>query len=165
MVSPRVLVLESHSFQRNVMVMQLQKLGMSEVLDAEHCEQAMARIELLGCIDIVLCDLSMQGGDALQFLRRSSQAGMVRSVVQCGELGPELRRGLGQLLALMGVRLLGNWKNPCSPRGCSGCSSVTAIDAICPGPWGYPSRICPARTMCDAAWPWGNSVLGSSPSS
>ncbi|NBF11493.1 response regulator [Pseudomonas sp. Fl4BN1] len=116
MVSLRVLVLESHSFQRNVMVMQLQKLGMSEVLQAEQAEQAMAWIELSGCIDIVLCDLAMQGGDALQFLRRSSQAGMVRSVVQCGELEPELRRGLGQLLALMGVRLLGELETPPQPQ-------------------------------------------------
>jgi len=116
MVSLRVLVLESHSFQRNVMVMQLQKLGMSEVLQASQCEQAMAWIELLGCIDIVLCDLGMQGGDTLQFLRRSSQAGMVRSVVQCGELEPELRRGLGQLLALMGVRLLGELEKPLQPQ-------------------------------------------------
>ncbi|MCB2250956.1 EAL domain-containing response regulator [Pseudomonas chlororaphis] len=112
MVSPRVLVLESHSFQRHVLVMQLHKLGMSEVLQAEHCEQAMARIERLGCIDIVLCDLGMQGGDSLRFLRKSSQAGMVRSVVQCGELEPELRRGLGHLLALMGVKLLGELANP-----------------------------------------------------
>ncbi|WP_164485699.1 EAL domain-containing response regulator [Pseudomonas chlororaphis] len=98
------------------MALVLQQLGMSGVLQAEHCAQAKAQIEQVGCIDILLCDLGIQGADSLQFLRWSSQAGMVKAVVQCGELEPELRRGLGHILALMGVRLLGELEKPLEPQ-------------------------------------------------
>lgn len=112
MASLRVLVLESHSFQRNVVILILQHLGMTDVLHAADCDEAMAQIEEMGHIDILLCDLGIQGVNFLQFLRWSSQAGMVKAVIQCGQLEPELRRGLGQMLTLMGIRLLGELDKP-----------------------------------------------------
>lgn len=116
MAFPRVLVLENQGFARSVLVRMLQRLGVRDVLQASDGEHAMVQMQLLGGVDIVLCDLGDRGLDCLEFLSCASHSAMVRSVVLCGELQPELQRTLGQMNALVGLRLLGVLSHPIQLR-------------------------------------------------
>lgn len=112
MVTPRVLVLENQGFARTVLVKLLQRLGVREVLQASDSEHAMMQMHLQGGVDIVVCDLADRGLDCLAFLRCASNIGMVRAVVLCSELQPELRRTLEQMVGLAGLPLLGVISHP-----------------------------------------------------
>ncbi|WP_395602506.1 EAL domain-containing protein [Pseudomonas sp. A1230] len=116
MVFPRILVLENQGFVRNVLVKMLQRLGVRNVVEATDCDQAMIQIHLHGGVDIVMCDLGNRGLDCLGFLRGASQSGMVRAVVLCSELQPELHRALGQMQSLAGLQLLGVLSRPIQQR-------------------------------------------------
>lgn len=116
MAFPRVLVLENQGFARSVLVRMLQRLGAPDVLQASDGENAMLQMHLLGKVDVVFCDLGDRGLDCFEFLTRASQSSMVRSVVLCGELQPELQRTLGQKSSLAGLRLLGVLSHPIQLR-------------------------------------------------
>ncbi|MBC8995235.1 EAL domain-containing response regulator [Pseudomonas sp. N40(2020)] len=116
MASPRILVLENQGFARSVLVKMLQRLGVRDVVQATDGEHAMVQMHLYGGVDIVLCDLTDRGLDCLEFLRRASQSGMVRAVVLCSELQPELHRALGQMHSLAGLQLLGILRRPIQLR-------------------------------------------------
>jgi len=116
MASPRILVLENHEFTRSVLVRMLHRLSVPEVLQAADAEQAMVQMHLQGGVDIVLCDLTDRGLDCLEFLRLASHSGMVRAVVLCSELPPELSRTLGQMASLAGLQLLGVLNRPVQLR-------------------------------------------------
>ncbi|ANH97584.1 hypothetical protein A8L59_09260 [Pseudomonas koreensis] len=116
MASPRILVLENQGFARSVLVTMLERLGVRDVLQATDGEQAMVQLHLRGGVDIVLCDLTERGLDCLEFLRCASHSGMVRSVVLCSELQPELHRALGHMPTLAGLHLLGILNRPIQLR-------------------------------------------------
>jgi EAL domain-containing protein (putative c-di-GMP-specific phosphodiesterase class I)/CheY-like chemotaxis protein len=116
MASPRILVLENQGFARGVLVKMLQRLGITELVQACDAEHAMVQMYLHGGVDIVFCDLADSGLDCLEFLRRASQSGMVRAVALCGELQPELHRALGQMPSLAGLSLLGIQSRPIQLR-------------------------------------------------
>lgn len=112
MAGPRVLVLVSQRFKRSVLIEMLNQLGVRDVIQASNCEQAMAKVQQSGPVDIVLCDLADRGFDSVRFLDRVSEVGMAAAVALCGELQPEMRRALGQMGALSGLRLLGVMSSP-----------------------------------------------------
>ena len=116
MASPRILVLENHDFARNVLVRMLHQLRVHDVLQAADAEQAMVQIHLQGGVDIVMCDLTDRGIDCLEFLRLASHSGMVRAVMLCSELPPEMSRTLGQMASLAGLQLLGVLSRPIQLR-------------------------------------------------
>lgn len=116
MTSPRILVLENHEFARNVLVRMLQRLSVRDVLQAPDAEQAMVQMHLQGGVDIVICDLTDRGLDCLEFLRVACHSGMVRGVLLCSELPPELTRALGQMASLAGLQLLGVLSRPVQLR-------------------------------------------------
>ncbi|SMQ25024.1 EAL domain, c-di-GMP-specific phosphodiesterase class I (or its enzymatically inactive variant) [Pseudomonas helmanticensis] len=119
MASPRILVLENHDFARNVLVRMLHQLCVHDVLQAADAEQAMVQIHLQGGVDIVMCDLTDRGIDCLEFLRLASHSGMVRAVMLCSELAPEMSRTLGQMASLAGLQLLGVLSRPIQLRDLS----------------------------------------------
>ncbi|MHC8395756.1 EAL domain-containing response regulator [Pseudomonas sp. LB3P93] len=94
------------------MVTALQHLGVSDVLQADGHEQAMAHIHRAGGVDIVLCDLSVTALECLDFLRSVGQSDRVRAVVVCSELRPEVRRAVEQMTCLSGLPLLGLLSQP-----------------------------------------------------
>ena len=116
MTSPRILVLENHAFTRNVLVRMLHRLSVRDVLQARDAEQAMVQMHLHGGVDIVMCDLTDRGLDCIEFLRLASHSGMVRAVVLCSELPPELSRALGHMASLAGLQLLGVLNRPIQLR-------------------------------------------------
>ena len=113
----RILVLEDHAFQRSVAVNLLQGLGCQQVLEASDGAQALALLDEVGAVDIALCDLQMEGMDGLAFLQRVGASGQVRSVIICSALSADLRRAVHQMVALLGLDLLGDVGKPLHVEG------------------------------------------------
>lgn len=108
----RVLVLEDHAFQRSVAVNMLRALGCREVLEASDGAEALALLESVGTVDVALCDLQMDGMDGLEFLHRVGPSGQVKSVIISSSLSADLRRAVHQMVALLGMDLLGDVGKP-----------------------------------------------------
>lgn len=108
----RILVLEDHTFQRSVAVRTLKHLGYHDVRAASEGEQALAMLREGGVADVVLCDLRIEGMDGIEFLRIAGQAGLIRAVIICSELAPDLRRGVQEMVSLLGLEMLGDIGKP-----------------------------------------------------
>ena len=110
--SLRILILEDDSFQRAVAVRMFRSLGCHEVFEAADGSQALALLQQVGAVDIAVCDLQMEGVDGLAFLRRAGQSGQIRSVLLSSALSADLRRAAQQVIALLGLQLLGDVGKP-----------------------------------------------------
>ncbi|WP_236721925.1 EAL domain-containing response regulator [Pseudomonas frederiksbergensis] len=108
----RVLVLEDHAFARAVAVNMLKQLGCLEVFQASDGAQALAVLQEVGAVDIALCDLCMDGMDGLEFFQRVGLSGLVGSIIISSSLSADLRRAVGQIVSLSGLRLLGDVGKP-----------------------------------------------------
>lgn len=108
----RVLVIEDHDLQRLVMVRALHQLGCQQVLEATDGSEALMLLHARGPVDVVLCGLRMAGMDGLMFLREAGKHRLVRSVIICGELAPDLRNAVEQIVTLHGCELLGDIGKP-----------------------------------------------------
>ena len=110
--SLRILILEDDSFQRAVAVSMFRSLGCHQVFEAGDGSQALAVLEQVGAVDIAVCDLQMEGMDGLAFLRRVGISGQVKSIIVSSALSADLRRAAHQIIALLGLELLGDVGKP-----------------------------------------------------
>ncbi|RMT58537.1 hypothetical protein ALP29_03795 [Pseudomonas syringae pv. avii] len=108
----RVLVLEDHLFQQTVAVNLLRKLGCQDVFSASNGTQALETLQRVGPVDIVVCDLRMEGMDGLEFLQRVAKVGLVGAVILSSSLSGDVRQAARQLVALLGLPLLGDLGKP-----------------------------------------------------
>lgn len=111
-LSLRVLVLEDHLFQRSVAVNLLKQLGCGEVLEASNGTEALAVLQGAGYVDVVVCDLQMDGMDGLEFIQRISATGQVGAIIVSSGLPWDVRRAVSQMGALLGVNMLGDTGKP-----------------------------------------------------
>lgn len=111
-LSLRVLVLEDHLFQRSVAVNLLKQLGCGEVLEASNGTEALAVLQGAGSVDVVVCDLQMDGMDGLEFIQRISATGQVGAIIVSSGLPGDVRRAVSQMGALLGVNMLGDIGKP-----------------------------------------------------
>ncbi|SFB39557.1 EAL domain, c-di-GMP-specific phosphodiesterase class I (or its enzymatically inactive variant) [Pseudomonas simiae] len=108
----RVLVLEGQLFQQIVTVNLLKELGCQEVFSASNGDQALETLQRVGPVDIVVCDLRMEGIDGLEFLHRVARAGLVGTVILSSTLAKDMREAARQLVKLLGLPLLGDLEKP-----------------------------------------------------
>ncbi|MDR6165556.1 EAL domain-containing response regulator [Pseudomonas fluorescens] len=108
----RLIVLEDHAFQRAIAVNMLRQSGYVEVFSAADGNEALAVLEKVGPVDIALCDLRMEGMDGLEFIQQAGACGLVKSIIVCSSVSPDLRRAVGQVAALSGLELLGDVGKP-----------------------------------------------------
>ncbi|OPA96921.1 hypothetical protein BFW87_11420 [Pseudomonas fluorescens] len=108
----RVLVLEDHLFQRSVAVSLLKQLGCSEVLEAGHGAEALAILQAVGSVDVVLCDLQMEGMDGLEFIQRVGATGQLGAILISSCMPSDVRRAVRQMGSLLGLNMLGDIAKP-----------------------------------------------------
>jgi len=110
--SLRILILEDDRLQRAVAVSLFRSLGCHQVFEAADGGQALAVLEQVGAVDIGVCDLQMEGMDGLAFMRRVGLSGQVKSIIISSALSADLRRAAHQIIALLGLELLGDVGKP-----------------------------------------------------
>lgn len=108
----RVLVLNGDFVQRTTIVNMLQRLGCDAVFNVSSANLASHVLYEVGPVDVVLCDLRIKGIDNLDFLQRSAQSGLVRSVIINNSLAEDVQRATRQLMSLLGLRMLGEISSP-----------------------------------------------------
>ena len=110
--SLRVLILENQAFQRSIAVKMLGQLGCRYVFESAYAAEALVLLQQIGAVDIVVCDLRMEGMDGLEFIQRAAQMALIkRGVVSCG-LHADLRRGVIEMVSLLGLNFLGDAGKP-----------------------------------------------------
>jgi EAL domain-containing protein (putative c-di-GMP-specific phosphodiesterase class I)/CheY-like chemotaxis protein len=68
----RVLVIEDDAFQRALLVAGLDAIGVASVVEANEAQSALRLLQEDGvAFDLTLCDLYMDGGDGIEFIRRA----------------------------------------------------------------------------------------------
>lgn len=112
MIFPRVLVLEDQAKANGALVTTLRSLGVQHILQASDPDTALVQMHLQGGVDIVLCTLTNDALECLDFLDAASQSGMVRAVAVCCELQPDIYRALAQMASLARLQLLGVMREP-----------------------------------------------------
>ncbi|MDY0836535.1 EAL domain-containing response regulator [Pseudomonas sp. SED1] len=103
----RVLVCKGKHLPDDSAVRMLHQLGCSHVLLADSGEKAIALLKDFGPVDVALIDVQMVGIDCLDFIQAVGYAGCVESVIISNAHSPELSWVLGEIIALQGLKLLG----------------------------------------------------------
>lgn len=108
----KVLVLEDHPLQRALIVHQLQRCGVTQIVEAQEGAQAIALLQACGGVDIAICDLQMAGMDGLAFLYHISGETLVRAIVISSEVDITLRNAVGTMVGMWGFAFLGDLGKP-----------------------------------------------------
>jgi len=91
----RVLVVEDEGFQRNMVLLFLKCLGISEIYDAPGGEQGVSLLkESHQYIDILISDLEMPGMDGMELIRHVSEHNMNIAVIIASGLDRSLVRSI-----------------------------------------------------------------------
>lgn len=108
----RILILSDDVTQQAIAVSMLKALGCEVVYSATSINHALHILRNHGPVDIAICDLHLAGVDSLDFLQRSAQCGLVRSVIIRSSLMEDVSRAAKKLIPLLGIRLLGDVGSP-----------------------------------------------------
>lgn len=107
-----VLIIESHVFQRGVLVKALQRLGVRSILVADDTAQALAHMQDGASIDIVFFDLADGALNMVEFWQLSLTLNCVRATVLYSDLQPDVYRAVAHMSSLSGIKLLGVLDKP-----------------------------------------------------
>ena len=107
----RVLLLDDDAFMLDVLADMLSDLGQFEVVSAAHAAPALAALARHRP-HLLICDLSMQDMDGIEFLRLAAEAGFGGGVVLLSGLHSAVRMAAGRLAEAHGLRILGAFKKP-----------------------------------------------------
>lgn len=112
-----LLVVEDDSFQRQMLVNMLCKLGQSVVRAAGDGRQAleMIRGKHEKPVDIVVCDLNMPEMDGMEFLRYLGEERHNVAIIIISAMGNKLLIAVGKMARLYGIKLLGVVEKPVTP--------------------------------------------------
>lgn len=113
-MQPRsVLVIESHAFQRAVLVKALMSLQIETVIAVENAALATEWIRRAEFIDIIFFDVTDGLINNHEFLQVASELNNVRSLVVCSDLQSDLYRSVIQMKSFQASHSWGSWRNRC----------------------------------------------------
>ncbi len=108
-----ILVLEDHDFQRTMAVEILRQLGMTRIHEAADAKSALAVIAENKCrVDVVLCDLKMNGMDGVEFLRDLGCKGNEPAVVIVSAVKNDVMQSVARFAGAQNLRVLGCLNKP-----------------------------------------------------
>ncbi|MCE9684260.1 EAL domain-containing response regulator [Halomonas alkalisoli] len=112
----RLLIVEDHDFQRQLLAGLLRRLGAEEVHEATCGRSA---LELMATLeppaDIVISDLDMPGMDGMEFIRRLGESWHEPALIIVSALEPSLIRSVRTMATAYGLSLLGTIEKPATP--------------------------------------------------
>ena len=113
MMALSVLVLEDHPFQRTATVSAVKRLGVSDVLAAADGTEALDLVRSQDTpLDIVICDLQMDGMDGVEFIRRVGDDGLAKAVIVASGLDEGVVNAVEHLGNAQGLWVLGRLPKP-----------------------------------------------------
>lgn len=110
----RILIVDDSRVQREFTVDLCVRLGATEVHQAEDGHQAMALLEKLPHIEVVILDLEMPGMDGVQVLHEMVRQGMDPAVIVASARESVLLTVVESMGKSLGVKLLGMLQKPVS---------------------------------------------------
>ena len=114
MHSLKVLILEDHPFQLMALHQMLNANGVFDVLAAESADCAMQMLARRGPVDVAICDLHLDGSDALELIRHLAQDNLASALIVLSDAEPALLDSVGALARQLGLKLLGTVQKPAS---------------------------------------------------
>lgn len=107
-----ILVLDDNPAQRMAMLLQLSMLGYHNTSEAADGAAALAQIDRLEQLDIVICDIRMSQMDGIEFLRRLAAHRLRPAILICSAVEESSRRSVLFLAAQSGLPVLGDIGKP-----------------------------------------------------
>lgn len=107
-----VLIIESHIFQRRVLVKALQRLGVRCILLADNIAEALVHVQSGASVDIVFFDLNDGALNMVEFWQFAVTLKRVRATVLHSDLQPDVYRAIAHMSSLSGIKLLGILDKP-----------------------------------------------------
>ncbi|MCU1765527.1 EAL domain-containing response regulator [Pseudomonas protegens] len=111
----KILVLEELSFERAVIIKILYHIGYDNIIQARSASEALSILQIGGAVDLTICSLQLNevnDVDSLTFLRLAGEKNLIRSVIICSKIAPDLKHFLEQAISSMGIELLGDVEKP-----------------------------------------------------
>lgn len=112
MSNSRVLIIEDDELVRQVLVKQLRGLGREDIDEAGDAESARAALQGPVQYELILADLMLPGGDAVDLLRSTAGRQGRAGLILISALGEGLLRSVAVLCRERGQRVLGALRKP-----------------------------------------------------
>lgn len=111
-----VLVVEDDEFQRAVLRLQLEDLGVVRVGEAGGGRAALERVAAGDPVDVVICDLDMPDIDGMAFIRRLAECRDPPAIVVSSAADEAIVRSVRAMSVQLGLRMLGSVPKPPTPE-------------------------------------------------
>jgi EAL domain-containing protein (putative c-di-GMP-specific phosphodiesterase class I) len=117
----RVMVVEDHDFERNMVLQFLADLGIPEPLAAADGAHALELIRYgAERLDVIICDLDMPRMDGVAFLRNVAERKLANAVVVASGLDTAVLHAVETMARAYGLHVLGKAEKPLSVDKLSG---------------------------------------------
>lgn len=111
------LIAEDDEFQRRWLIVMLNRIGATHIVEAENGQQALAILQdKAQRIDISFVDLNMPGMDGIELVRHLAKADHPTSIILTSALGSALLLSVETMSKAYGVNLLGTFEKPATPE-------------------------------------------------
>jgi EAL domain-containing protein (putative c-di-GMP-specific phosphodiesterase class I)/CheY-like chemotaxis protein len=108
-----ILILEDHPFQQMYARELVASLGISHITTARDGSDAFEKIRgNPRPVDIVICDLKMEGMDGIEFIRHVATEKLAKAVILASVLDDDLQRSVEDMARAYGVTVLGRLDKP-----------------------------------------------------
>lgn len=108
-----ILILEDHPFQQMLAREVTASLGIGRITCARDGADAFDKIRGADApVDIVICDLKMEGMDGIEFIRHVATEKLAKAVILASALDDDLQRSVEDMARAYGVAVLGRLDKP-----------------------------------------------------
>ena len=116
MRSLNVLILEDNPFQLMALHQMLNANGVFNVMTAETVEAARQSLASKGPVDIAICDLYLEQGDALELIRELGELRQAQVLILLSNAQPDVLEGVASMARQAGLNVLRCLPKPASAQ-------------------------------------------------